>query len=155
MPIGVDGEPYTWDYRVVEVDHERGAWFRIHTVFYRPDGSIKYFSTFAEPAFGDTPDELQGDLLAMLEALDKPILKLSYLKSLFPGGCPPKDGQGFTIIYDEADIPDRFNSEAEEAAYWDTHSWSEEALERAAHQPPEPALTALGEERQRLDRTRE
>lgn len=40
---------------------------------------------------------------------------------------PTKTEDGFVIIYDSADIPD-FSSEAEEAAFWDTHTMAENLL---------------------------
>ena len=52
---------------------------------------------------------------------------------------PQKTEDGFTIIYDPADIPD-FSSETEEVAYWDTHTWSDELLDAAASQPRNPLL---------------
>lgn len=42
---------------------------------------------------------------------------------------PKKTEDGFVIIYDSADIPD-FSSEAEEAAFWDTHTVAENLLGR-------------------------
>lgn len=134
------------NYRVVEVDDGRGdPWFCIHEVYYHPDGSVKYFSAYGSDAFGDTPDELEADLQAMQDALAKPVLKLSYLKSSFPDGRPPTDGEGLAIIYDVANIPD-IEDEAEAAAYWDTHTLSEELLERAAHRDTAPARTRADED---------
>ena len=49
---------------------------------------------------------------------------------------PEKTEDGFDIIYDLADIPD-FDNEADEAAFWDTHTYSEELLDRAQRVPPE------------------
>ena len=40
---------------------------------------------------------------------------------------PTKTEDGFVIIYDPADIPD-FDSEADEAAFWDTHTMAENLL---------------------------
>ena len=42
---------------------------------------------------------------------------------------PEKTEDGFTIIYDVNDIP-AFDSEAEESAYWDTHTVAEHLLGR-------------------------
>lgn len=47
---------------------------------------------------------------------------------------PEKTEDGFTIIYDAADVP-TFASETEEVAYWDTHTWSDEQLERFERVP--------------------
>lgn len=52
---------------------------------------------------------------------------------------PDKTEDGFTIIYDPADVPE-FASEADEAVYWDTHTWSEDLLEQAARTPRDPNL---------------
>lgn len=49
---------------------------------------------------------------------------------------PEKDEVGLTIIYDSASIPG-FGSEAEEAEFWDTHTYSEELLEQAQRVPLE------------------
>ena len=49
---------------------------------------------------------------------------------------PEKTKDGFSIIQDAADIP-TFVDEAEEAAYWNTHTWSEALLERFERVPPE------------------
>jgi uncharacterized protein (DUF4415 family) len=49
---------------------------------------------------------------------------------------PEKTEDGFSIIYDPADIPD-FESEAEESAFWDTHTYSEELLDKAQNVPLE------------------
>lgn len=52
---------------------------------------------------------------------------------------PERDEDGFIIVYDPADIP-AFASEADEAAFWDTHSWSDELLGGAAKGPRDPDL---------------
>ena len=52
---------------------------------------------------------------------------------------PDKTEDGFTIIYNPADVPE-FASEADEAAYWDTHTWNEKLLEQAASAPRNPHL---------------
>lgn len=39
-------------------------------------------------------------------------------------GRPEKDEAGFSIVYNPADIP-TFTSEAEESAFWDTHTLAE------------------------------
>ncbi len=49
---------------------------------------------------------------------------------------PEKDADGFTIIYDPASIPD-FGSEADEATFWNTHTYSEELLSQAQRVPLE------------------
>ena len=46
---------------------------------------------------------------------------------------------GFTILYSPDDIPQGM-TEAEEAVFWDTHTWSEELMDAAAKQPRDPHL---------------
>lgn len=50
-----------------------------------------------------------------------------------------KTEDGFIIVYDPADVPE-FASEADEVAYWDTHTWSEDLLEQAARTSRNPKL---------------
>ncbi len=52
---------------------------------------------------------------------------------------PKKTVDGYTIIYDPADVP-AFTSEADEVAFWETHTWSEALLDEAAAQPRDPRL---------------
>lgn len=52
---------------------------------------------------------------------------------------PDKTEDGFTIVYNPADVPE-FASEADEATYWNRHTWSEELLEQAASMPRDPNL---------------
>lgn len=52
---------------------------------------------------------------------------------------PEQDEDGFIIVYDPADIPE-FASEADEARFWGTHSWSDELLAGAAKGPRDPDL---------------
>ena len=47
---------------------------------------------------------------------------------------PEKDAAGLTIIYDPNSIP-VFEDEGEEATFWDTHTYSEELLNRAQRPP--------------------
>lgn len=52
---------------------------------------------------------------------------------------PEKTDDGFSIIYDKRDIP-AFTSEAEEADYWATHTYSEELLSGFQSEPRAPGL---------------
>ena len=52
---------------------------------------------------------------------------------------PDKTEDGLTIIYDPADVPE-FRSDAEEVAYWETHTWSEELMDEAAQTPRDPRM---------------
>ena len=52
---------------------------------------------------------------------------------------PERDEDGFIVIYSPADIP-AFSSEADEARFWDTHSWSDDLLDGAAKGPRDPDL---------------
>ena len=52
---------------------------------------------------------------------------------------PERDEDGFIIVYSPADIP-AFSSEADEARFWDTHSWSDDLLDGAAKGPRDPDL---------------
>ena len=58
---------------------------------------------------------------------------------------PEKTEDGFTIIYDPADVPE-FASDADEVAYWESHSWSDELMDEAARQPRNPHLPPPREE---------
>lgn len=49
---------------------------------------------------------------------------------------PEKDEAGLTIIYDPNSVP-AFNDEGDEAAFWDTHTYSEELLDKAVRPPLE------------------
>lgn len=49
---------------------------------------------------------------------------------------PEKTEDGFTIIYDLDSIP-AFDDEGDEAAFWDTHTYSEEILAKAVRPPLE------------------
>lgn len=63
---------------------------------------------------------------------------------------PEKTEDGFTIIYSVEQIPD-FKNEAEESAFWDTHTWSDQLMNQAR---PDPNLRTLRRSRQtsiRLD----
>lgn len=52
---------------------------------------------------------------------------------------PERTEDGFTIIYDPADIP-AFKSETEEVAFWENHTWSDALLDEAAALPRDPNL---------------
>lgn len=52
---------------------------------------------------------------------------------------PKKTEDGFTIIYDLDSIP-AFDDEGDEAAFWDTHTYSEEILDKAVRPPIESTL---------------
>ncbi len=52
---------------------------------------------------------------------------------------PEKTDDGFAIIYDKGDVP-AFTSEAEEADYWATHTYSEELLSGFRSEPRAPGL---------------
>jgi uncharacterized membrane-anchored protein len=52
---------------------------------------------------------------------------------------PERTEDGFVIVHSEDELP-QFESEAEEAAFWDTHTWSEEMMDRAARKPRDPSL---------------
>lgn len=49
---------------------------------------------------------------------------------------PEKTEDGFTIIYDLDSIP-TFDDEGDEAAFWNTHTYSEELLDKAVRPPIE------------------
>ncbi len=54
---------------------------------------------------------------------------------------PDMTEDGFIVVHSESDIPD-FKDEAEEATFWDTHTWSEAMMDKAANEdvvlPPSP-----------------
>ena len=50
---------------------------------------------------------------------------------------PEKTRDGFTIIYDLGEIPE-FKSEAEEQAFWETHTFSDELMDDAAKEQHTP-----------------
>lgn len=50
---------------------------------------------------------------------------------------PTKTEDGFTIIYNIDDVP-IFNDEAEEAHFWETHTWSEELLNSTVQEDHKP-----------------
>jgi uncharacterized protein (DUF4415 family) len=54
---------------------------------------------------------------------------------------PKMTEDGFIIVYSKDDVPE-FENEAEEAAFWDTHTWSEEIMREAAKEPRDPDLPA-------------
>lgn len=58
---------------------------------------------------------------------------------------PTTTDDGFTIIYDPADVPE-FASDADEVAYWESHTWSEALMDEAAARPRNPRLPAPREE---------
>lgn len=69
-----------WNYRVVHTLKPDGTptvehtdTYAVHEVYYE-DGHICAWSDAAQP-YGESPDQLRDDLMAMLKALDAPVLE--------------------------------------------------------------------------------
>jgi hypothetical protein len=59
-----------WNYRVIIEDVPDGVAYRLIEAYYDDDGEIRHW-TAADRPYGDTLDELRGDLTHMLEALGR------------------------------------------------------------------------------------
>jgi len=68
----------TWNYRIMHYRDEHpefGHPFGIHEVYYADDGSVETWTEAAIPLVGHDLDDLEWQLRAMLEALQKPVLE--------------------------------------------------------------------------------
>lgn len=78
----------TWNYRVIKQEQPEGTAFAIYEVYYDEQDNIQFISNDPQNPFGETIEELRGDLEYMLQALDKPVLDMEeVLKSLEANGC--------------------------------------------------------------------
>jgi hypothetical protein len=64
----------TWNFRIVKsIDSANRVSFRIHEVYYQEEKIVTVSETPATPA-GECVLDLEGEIRAMLEAFDKPVL---------------------------------------------------------------------------------
>ena len=61
----------TWNYRVFKNKHGQ---FQIHEVYYDKKGKIKAWSAEPVEPYGESTEELTGDLTYMLAAVEKEII---------------------------------------------------------------------------------
>jgi len=64
----------SWNYRVFRKTCAGHAFYEIHEVYYRLDGTIKGWTENPINPSGETPEELKQDIFMHLEALQKPII---------------------------------------------------------------------------------
>jgi hypothetical protein len=65
----------SWNYRVLKREYKDEAYYTIHEVYYKKNGSIRMWSVDAMDPGGSTPEELASDLSMMQAAFEKPILQ--------------------------------------------------------------------------------
>jgi len=68
----------SWNYRVIEKKEGDTTVFAIHEVYYSENGDSVTVNNVAP--YGDTLEELRGDLRHMVEALNKPVMKYEEFK---------------------------------------------------------------------------
>lgn len=68
----------TWNFRVLRrpaPDADSGGAYHIHDVYYDDSGKIMMWGEHPEELIGESADDLRALLVAMLEALDLPVLE--------------------------------------------------------------------------------
>ena len=92
-----DEQIFFFDYRVVRHIQIHEAWHAepvmdrlwIHAVYYDAAGSICTFIEEAHAPFGNTPQELRGDLEKMAKAFERPVIEMADLLALGHGHASP------------------------------------------------------------------
>ena len=67
----------SWNYRVVEDDFEGEKYFGIHEVYYDTSGQPESCSELPARVSAESLEGVRGELVRMLEALEKPPLPAS------------------------------------------------------------------------------
>jgi hypothetical protein len=75
-----------WNYRVVKhtskINGRKHTWYDIREVYYNSKGKIRSWTLDAMSPGGDKKDEVLKDLIYMLMAFDRSVLKMSELNKL-------------------------------------------------------------------------
>jgi len=69
----------SWNYRVFQKTCAGHAFYEIHEVYYRLDGTIKGWTENPINPSGETPEELKQDFSKQLLAFESPILDYDQL----------------------------------------------------------------------------
>lgn len=69
----------SWNYRVFRKTCAGHAFYEIHEVYYRLDGTIKGWTENPINPSGETPEELKQDFSKQLLAFERPILDYDQL----------------------------------------------------------------------------
>ena len=66
-----------WNHRVIKRYYKKSdtVAYQIHEVYYEDDGAIKSWTDSPVEPFGETVEELQGDIRYFAEAFQKPVLE--------------------------------------------------------------------------------
>ena len=72
----------TWNYRVVRLTYPLAVCYEIHEAYYRGDGTCRALTRRPATAFGNSSEELRGDLQLMLRAFEKPALDYNTLEEV-------------------------------------------------------------------------
>lgn len=62
-----------WNYRIVQKTHNESTYFGIYEVYYDDDTIVSYSLEPIDP-YGDTIEDLRGDIDLMLKAFNTPVL---------------------------------------------------------------------------------
>ena len=73
-----------WNYRVTHESETVGGesfdTYEIRRVYYTADGHGSIWASDAASPYGETPQELAGNLAAMVEALSRPVFELDVVR---------------------------------------------------------------------------
>jgi len=73
----------SWNYRICFRSQNRSYGFYVHEVYYDDNGMIKFYSKNPVNVYGDDPDDVYQTLKMMMDSLDKDLLDLDEVDSIF------------------------------------------------------------------------